>query len=278
MDKAKAKKILLEHKEALGTLLESEGLGDIESDLQEIRDNAREGSRKLKKTLVGRLKEIPIVDKVSQLGTAGTVAVATAGTAQVNIATDLTTVFVAEVANDIVEERFEVPVFVDNFIDFEHLNDWGQNVLIEKVSEAQTFVSEVSEQRQISIQNTVSKDSKSETLNASDTVEEKSSDEKSEPKEQPQETEKEIKEEKSSEEKEEVKEDSPKEDKEDKLVKDQEPKTEDKKQSEQKTPLEEIKEEDKAEVKENVEKVETPDLETMNPIRPHDMVEPSPVQ
>jgi len=274
MDKGKAKKILLEHKEALGTLLESEGLGDIESDLQEIRDNAREGSRKLKKTLVGRLKEIPIVDKVSQLGTAGTVAVATAGTAQVNIATDLTTVFVAEVANDIVEERFEVPVFVDNFIDFEHLNDWGQNVLIEKVSEAQTFVSEVSEQRQISIQNTVSKDSKSETLNASDTVEEKSSDEKSDPIEKPLESEKQQKQEnkaeESSSEKAEVKEE--------KSEQTEKEVAEDKKESEQKVPSEEIKEEDKAEVKENIEKVETPDTETMNPIRPHDMVTASPVQ
>jgi flagellar biosynthesis GTPase FlhF len=274
MDKGKAKKILLEHKEALGTLLESEGLGDIESDLQEIRDNAREGSRKLKKTLVGRLKEIPIVDKVSQLGTAGTVAVATAGTAQVNIATDLTTVFVAEVANDIVEERFEVPVFVDNFIDFEHLNDWGQNVLIEKVSEAQTFVSEVSEQRQISIQNTVSKDSKSETLNASDTVEEKSSDEKSEPIEKSLESEKQQKQEnkveKSSIEKEEVKEE--------KSEQTEKEVAEDKKESEQKVPSEEIKEENKAEVKENIEKVETPNIETMNPIRPHDMVTASPAQ
>jgi len=270
MDKGKAKKILLEHKEALGTLLESEGLGDIESDLQEIRENAKEGSRKLKKTLVGRLKEIPIVDKVSQLGTAGTVAVATAGTAQVNIATDLTTVFVAEVANDVVEERFEIPVFIDHFVDFHHLNDWGQNVLIEKVSEAQTFVSEVSEQRQISIQDTDSKDSKPASSNASDTSEEKSSDDKVEPKQEVQETKEEVKEEKSSSDKEEVKEE--------KSEQTEKEVAEDKKESEQKVPSEEIKEETKVEVKENIEKVQTPNIETMNPIRPHDMVIASPVQ
>ena len=282
MDKRAAKKLLLEHKDALETLLKSEGLGDVEEALEQSKKAAEQGAKGLKKTLVERVKEqvlsapIAVVEKVSQLGAAGTVAVSAAAVTQVDLAKDTTEVFIAEVANDVIEERFEVPTFIDHFVDFHELNDWGQVVMQEKLIEAEVFVSEVSQQVQTPSQTVSSEDSKPQTVVASDTVEEKSSDEKLEPKEQPQETEKEIKEEKSSEEKEEVKEDSPKEDKEDKPVKDPEPKTEDKKQSEQKTPSEEIKEEVKEEVKQDPPKVETPDIEEINPIRPHDLVDPSP--
>jgi hypothetical protein len=282
MDKKSAKKLLLEHKDALETLLKSEGLGDVEEALEQSKKAAEQGAKGLKKTLVERVKEqvlsapIAVVEKVSQLGAAGTVAVSAAAVTQVDLAKDTTEVFIAEVANDVVEERFEVPTFIDHFVDFHELNDWGQVVMQEKLIEAEIFVSEVSEQVQTPSQTVSSEDSKPQTVVASDTVEEKSSDEKSEPKEQPQETEKEIKEEKSSEEKEEVKKDSPKEDKEDKPVKDPEPKTEDKKQSEQKTPSEEIKEEIKEEVKEQVPIVKTPSIDEMDPIKPHDLVDPSP--
>ena len=282
MDKRAAKKLLLEHKDALETLLKSEGLGDVEEALEQSKKAAEQGTKGLKKTLAERVKEqvlsgpIAVVEKVSQLGAAGTVAVSAAAVTQVDLAKDTTEVFVAEIANDVVEERFEVPVFIDHFVDFHELNDWGQVVMQEKLIEAEVFVSEVSQQVQTPSQTVSSEDSKPQTVVASDTVEEKSSDEKLEPKEQPQETEKEIKEEKSSEEKEEVKKDSPKENKEDKPVKDPEPKTEDKKQSEQKAPSEEIKEEIKEEVKQDVPKVETENIEEINPIRPHDLVDPSP--
>jgi len=135
MDKKTAKQILAQHKEALQILLKSEGLGDVEEQVEQIRETGSEGAKHLKKSLVDRIKEIPVVQKVSDLGTAGTVAVATAGTAQVGIATDLTTVFVAEIANDVVEERFEIPTFIDNFVDFESLDVWGQQVIAEKVAE-----------------------------------------------------------------------------------------------------------------------------------------------
>ena len=282
MDKRAAKKLLLEHKDALETLLKSEGLGDVEEALKQSKKAAEQGAKGLKKTLAERVKEqvlsgpIAVVEKVSQLGAAGTVAVSAAAVTQVDLAKDTTEVFVAEIANDVVEERFEVPVFIDHFVDFHELNDWGQVVMQEKLIEAEVFVSEVSQQVQTPSQTVSSEDSKPQTVVASDTVEEKSSDEKLESKEQPQETEKEIKEEKSSEEKEEVKEDSPKEDKEDKPVKDQEPKTEDKKQYEQKAPSEEIKEEIKEEVKEQVPIVKTPSIDEMDPIKPHDLVDPSP--
>ena len=286
MDKRAAKKLLLEHKDALETLLKSEGLGDVEETIKQSKQAAEQGAKGLKKTLVERVKEqvlsapIAVVEKVSQLGAAGTVAVSAAAVTQVDLAKDTTEVFIAEVANDVVEERFEVPTFIDHFVDFHELNDWGQVVMQEKLIEAEVFVSEVSQQVQTPSQTVSSEDSKPQTEPVSDISEEKSSDEKSEPTDKSLESEKqqkqETKVEKSSEEKEEVKEDSPKEDKEDKPVKDPEPKTEDKKQSEQKTPSEEIKEEIKEEVKEQVPIVKTPSIDEMDPIKPHDLVDPSP--
>ena len=286
MDKRAAKKLLLEHKDALETLLKSEGLGDVEEALEQSKQAAEQGAKGLKKTLVERVKEqvlsgpIAVVEKVSQLGAAGTVAVSAAAVTQVDLAKEATEIFVAEVANDVVEERFEVPVFIDHFVDFHELNDWGQVVMNEKLIEAEIFVSEVSEQVQIAPQTDVSEDSKSETVVASDTSEEKSSDEKSEPAEskpEPQEKTEEVKE--KAEEKDSSKESDQEEAKEDKTEKDQESKTEDKKESEQKVekaPSEEIKEESKAEVKEQIPIIETPSMDEMDPIKPHDLVNPSP--
>ena len=307
MDKKSAKKLLLEHKDALETLLKSEGLADVKAEIEGNLEQAKEASKKVgkdlakeagkevakdqaKQTVVQRAVEqvqnvaAPIIEKVTTLGTAGTVAMGTAAVTQVELATDQTETLVALVANDVVEQRIEAPMFIDVFVDFEAVNDWGQEVMAEKVEEAQTFASEVSEQIQIQSETSSEPDPKPQPVVASDTVEEKSSDEKSEPTDKSLESEKqqkqETKVEKSSEEKEEVKEDSPKEDKEDKPVKGQEPKTEDKKQSEQKvekTPSEEIKEEVKEEVKQDPPKVETPTIEEMDPIKPHDLVEPSPI-
>jgi cobalamin biosynthesis protein CobT len=286
MDKRAAKKLLLEHKDALETLLKSEGLGDVEEAIEQSKQAAEQGAKGLKKTLVERVKEqvlsapIAVVEKVSQLGAAGTVAVSAAAVTQVDLAKDTTEVFVAEIANDIVEERFEVPVFIDHFVDFHELNDWGQVVMQEKLIEAEIFVSEVSEQVQTPSQTVSSEDSKPQPVAASDTSEEKSSDEKSEqsePKPEAQEKTEEVKEE--AEEKNSSKDSDQEEAKEDKTEKDQESKTEDKKESEQKVekaPSEEIKEESNEEVKEQVPIVETPSIAEMDPIKPHDLVNPSP--
>ncbi len=163
MDKKSAKKILLEHKDALEVLLESDGLADVKDEIeqsQEAIQQARSASKQIKKSLLERVKDLPVVQKVSELGTAGSVAVSTAAVAQTTVAVDQTEIFVANVANDVVEERFEVPGFIDTFIDFHELNDWGQVVLIEKVSEAQAFVESASEQLQTSTQSSDPQDSK----------------------------------------------------------------------------------------------------------------------
>ena len=142
MDKKSAKKLLLEHKNALEVLLKSEGLGDVKKEIEEIQESAKKSRKVLKRNLLERIKDLPVVDKISQLGTAGTVAVSTAAVTQADLAQDLTQVFVAEIANDVVEERFEVPNFIDNFVDFHRLNDWGQVIIAEKVQAAQMEVSE----------------------------------------------------------------------------------------------------------------------------------------
>jgi hypothetical protein len=273
MDKKQARKELQTLRDSITKVLGESPSEDISEHIQEAQESSREGAKALKKSLIERIKDIPVVSQVSQLGAAGTVAVSTAAVTQVDIAKDRTEIFVAEVAQDVVEERFEVPMFIDNFVDFASLNDWGQDVIAEKIQEAQTFVAEASEPIQTSSQSNASEDTKPESSGASDTVEEKSSDEKSEQEESKQESEEkpeEVKEEKPSIEKEE--------EKEEKSEQTEKQVTEDKKESEQKTPSEEIKEEVKEEVKQDISKVETPNMDEMNPIRPHDMVNPSPAQ
>jgi hypothetical protein len=322
MDKKSAKKLLLEHKDALETLLKSEGLADVKAEVESNLEQAKDASKKVgknlakeagkevakdqaKQTVVQRAVEqvqnvaAPIIEKVTTLGTAGTVAMGTAAVTQVELATDQTETLVALVANDVVEQRIEAPMFIDVFVDFDAVNDWGQEVMAEKVEEAQTFADEVSEQIQIATPEHSSEDSKLGNVVASPSSGEKASQESkseqpvSEQQTEPQkeggdekqesqsESDKESQETEDKSEKVEEKsskDSDPKEDKEDKPVKDPEPKTEDKKQSEQKTPSEEIKEEVKEEVKNNPPKVETPNIEEMNPIRPHDLVEPSPMR
>tara|TARA_R100001163_G_scaffold47769_2_gene35916 strand:- start:894 stop:1676 length:783 start_codon:yes stop_codon:yes gene_type:complete len=135
MDKKVAKELLVKHKEALDILLESDGMGDIKVSADKALKVAEEGTKEFQKTLLEKFREFPIVEKVTSLGTAGTVAVSTAAVTQTELAVDMTQVFVAEVAEDVVEERFEVPEFFEMVVDFNHLNDWGQQVIAEKVAE-----------------------------------------------------------------------------------------------------------------------------------------------
>ena len=162
MDKQTAKNKLKELRDSLSEVLDGknyQSAEEIKEQSAEAIQQARSASKQLKKSLLEKIKDLPVVQKVSELGTAGSVAVSTAAVAQTNVAIDQTEVFVASVANDIVEERIEAPMFIDTFIDFHALNDWGQIVLIEKVSEAQAFVAEASEQLKTSTQSAPSQDS-----------------------------------------------------------------------------------------------------------------------
>jgi len=300
MDKKSAKKILLEHKDALEVLLKSEGLADAKAEVESNLEQAKEASKKVGKNLAKEAgKEVakdqaqqtvvqkvveqvqnvaaPVIEKVTTLGTAGTVAMGTAAVTQVELATDQTETLVALVANDVIEQRIEAPMFIDVFVDFEAVNDWGQEVMAEKVAEAQTFADEVSEQIQIQTETSSEPDPKPQPVAASDSVEEKTSDVKAEQEEskpEPQPKSEQPKEE--TEEKDSSKDSDQEQDKEDKPVKAQEAKTETEEQNEQKSPSEEIKEEIKEEVKNDPPKVETPTLDEIDPIKPHDLVNPSP--
>jgi hypothetical protein len=143
-----AKKLLEQHADALNILLKKKGFGDMAGEARKALSEAKDQRKIIKKTLAQKIKELPVVQKFGELGTAGTVAIGSAGVVQTELAVDQTEIFIAEIANDIVEERFEVPAFLDDHIDFYHLNDWGQSVIIEKVEEAKTFVSELEKQTQ----------------------------------------------------------------------------------------------------------------------------------
>lgn len=258
MDKKTAKQILAKHKEALQVLLQSEGLGDVEEQVEQIRETGSEGVKHLKKSLVDRIKEIPVVQKVSDLGTAGTVAVATAGTAQVGIATDLTTVFVAEIANDVVEQRFEVPTFIDNFVDFESLNVWGQQVIAEKVAE-------VSELQPTSKPSAVSEDTKpAPSASSQDTPSDKSSPKPTtEQSQEPKSEKSEIKESKSSK-------GGETEGKADKQTESQQEKTEELKEAQEKSSSQTS--EQPTEVKADIPIIETPFDTMSDDIKPHSSI------
>jgi flagellar biosynthesis GTPase FlhF len=143
MDYKNAKEKLSELRDSLNEVLGSKGEGPSREDAEEALKTAKDGARRAKKTLLGRVKDFPVVDKIAQLGTAGTVAVGTAAVTQTNIAVDETEVFVASVANDVVEQRFYVPPMLDRLIDFPLLDSWGQKVMQEKIAEVQTEVAKV---------------------------------------------------------------------------------------------------------------------------------------
>ena len=260
MDKKQARKELQTLRDSITKVLGEKDHEDISEHIEQAQESAREGAKALKKSLIERIKDLPVVTQVSQLGAAGTVAVSTAAVTQVDIAKDRTEIFVAEVAQDVIEERFEVPQFIDNFVDFSSLNDWGQEVIAEKIQEAQDFVESASEPPQTSTPSVESSDTKPETSSSS---QDKSSDNASQPSEteepqEPKSEESEPKEDKSSSEPtEESKDVKPSDD----------PQEESKDDTEQS--------EDKSDA---IDKVETPNIDEMNPIRPHDMVETSPVQ
>lgn len=262
MDKKSAKKLLLEHKNALETLLKSEGLGDVEAEIQQIKESASEGKKALKKSLLQRVKDFPVVDKISQLGTAGTVAVSTAAVTQADLAKNLTEVFVAEVANDVVEERFEVPDYFNNFIDFHVLNDWGQVIIAEKVEAAQGIVAEakisVSEQSSLQSETPDSEDTKQ----ASDASSDKTSDGTPDEQKDQGEEQKQEKEESKGEGKEESSEtNDSEEDKSDKQKQAQEQTVEDKEESDNKEPS--------SDPKQSVEPVNTPYEDPVGELKPH---------
>lgn len=231
MDKKQARKELQTLRDSITKVLGEKSNEDISEHIQEAQESAREGAKALKKSLIERIKDLPVVTQVSQLGAAGTVAVSTAAVTQVDIAKDRTEIFVAEVAQDVVEERFEVPQFIDNFVDFSSINDWGQDVIAEKIQEAQAFVAEASEPQQTSTPSGESSDTKPETSSSSqDSSSDNPSDNSSNNTEQKSEEKESKVEEKSS--SEETKNDSEK-DKEEKQKQPQEQTTEYKKQSQQ---------------------------------------------
>ena len=127
MDNKEAKKLLREHTTALQKLL-----GD---DIKEEAIKHAKGAKLAKKTFIDRVKEFPVVEKISSLGTAGTVAVSTAAVTQADLAVNYTEVVVAQVAEDVWEGVIEPPGFIDAFVDFDSLHVWGQQVIAEKVAE-----------------------------------------------------------------------------------------------------------------------------------------------
>ena len=143
MDYKNAKEKLSELRDSLDKVLGSKTEGPSREDAEEALKAAKDGARQAKKTLLGRIKEFPVVDKITQLGTAGTVAVSTAAVTQTNIAVDETEVFVASVANDVVHERLRFPPVINNFVDFSALNSWGQEVMQAKVAKVQAEVAKV---------------------------------------------------------------------------------------------------------------------------------------
>jgi hypothetical protein len=127
MDNKEAKKNLQELKESLEKVLGDDGLKE---EAQEHAKAAKQGA----KTLIGRLKDLPVVEKISSLGTAGTVAVGTAAATQAELAVNYTEIVVAQVAEDVWEGVIEPP-FLFDMIDYEALHIWGQEVIAEKVAE-----------------------------------------------------------------------------------------------------------------------------------------------
>lgn len=229
MDKQTARKQLKDLRDSISQVLDSKGSGVDHADAKEALKQTNQAAKQLKKSLLERVKEFPVVQKVSELGTAGTIAVSTAAVAQTELATDLTQVFVAEIAEDVKEERFEVPRFIDHYVDFDAVYSWGQEVIQEKVAEAQELASPPSQSKN---ETSEKPDPKPESVVVSD-------------------DEPDAEEESNTEE----------EDKSDKTEPDQEEKTEDEKEVQEES-LEESKVEEPKEVKPELPRVETPEHDT----------------
>jgi hypothetical protein len=180
MDNKTAKQKLSELRDSLNEVLGSKSQGPSREDAEQALKLAKEGSKQAKKSLLGRIKDLPIIDKVSQLGAAGTVAVSTAAVTQTNIAVDQTEVFVASVANDVVEERLGFPAFVENIVNFDAVNVWGQQVMQAKVAEVKAEVAKAeakvapAEPKSESPKESSTQENKSQNKAASSTQENKS--------------------------------------------------------------------------------------------------------
>ena len=273
MDNKTAKNKLRELRDSLSKVLGENTYSsseDITKQSKELIAEARSASKQVKKSIVQKIKELPIVSKVSELGTAGTVAISTATVAQTDLAVSQTEVFVANVANDVVEERFEIPKIIDTFVDFQSLNNWGQIVLTERVAEAQEFVAEVEVKVEASSQQSTSESSSSggdNTPESSSSSQDTSSDTPSESESQESEaetesTEQEVEENKSSEESKEG---------------DSETKSEDTQEQsqEQETEIEQDSQESNessSQPTESSEPVKTSVEQAITEIKPHDMV------
>ena len=143
MDYKNAQQKLSELRDSLDKVLGGKVEGLSREDAEEALSAARDGARRANKTIIGKIKDLPVVDKITQLGAAGTVAVGTAAVTQTNIAVDETEVFVASVANDVVHERLTFPPLITNFVDFGALNSWGAVVMQEKVAKVKAEVAKV---------------------------------------------------------------------------------------------------------------------------------------
>lgn len=133
MDNDKAREELTKLRDSLNEVLGTGRSNISKADAEKAVVEAKKGVKRLRKSLLERVKDLPVINQATQLGAAGSVAVATAAVTQTNIAVQETEVFVASVANDVVEERFIPPAVFNRFVDFPELNDWGQRVMQEKV-------------------------------------------------------------------------------------------------------------------------------------------------
>jgi hypothetical protein len=272
MDKQTAKQNLKELRDSLSKVLdgkEYQSADEIKKQSKEAIQQARSAGKQLKKSLLEKVKDLPVVQKVSELGTAGSVAVSTAAVAQTTVAVDQTEVFVASVANDVVENRIEVPMFIDSFIDFHELNDWGQVVIAEKIAA-------VSELPQISqpaadASGTTQETSPSSHNSSAESSSQNDQQQQTDKSQESQNKEQESKGENSSEENKEAKDSDSKEDSKDNKQSDQEQKTEGKTESQESNSSSD------SESKSDNVKAETPRIETpfepMNDdIKPHSSI------
>ena len=266
MDKKTAKQNLRELRDSLSRVLdgkEYQSAEEIKEQSKEAIQQARSAGKQLKKSLLEKVKDLPVVQKVSELGTAGSVAVSTAAVAQTTVAVDQTEVFVASVANDVVEQRIEVPMFIDSFIDFHELNDWGQVVIAEKIAA-------VSELPQISQPAVESSDTTQETSPSSQSSSAETPAQTSQPEqtEKSQETQNKGQESKGESSSDKAKDSDSKEDSKGKQDLDQEPKTEEQKESQESKSSSETSTKSES-VKSDLPIIETPFEPMADDIKPH---------
>ena len=266
MDKQTAKQNLKELRDSLSKVLdgkEYQSADEIKEQSKEAIQQARSAGKQLKKSLLEKVKDLPVVQKVSELGTAGSVAVSTAAVAQTTVAVDQTEVFVASVANDVVENRIEVPMFIDTFVDFHELNDWGQVVIAEKIA-AVSELPQIS-QPAVDAPDTTQETSPSSQSSSAETPAQTSQPEQTDKSQEPQNKGQESKGESSSDK---AKDNDSEQDNKGKQDSDQEPKTEEQKESQESKSSSETSTKSES-VKSELPIIETP-FEPMNDdVKPH---------